>query len=224
MPTEFGTLKLDFLDKLKEWQGYQLFEPERLEKWIEHLNACGIKADIDWIPTEVKELSGIGFPSLGRILFHDAAIDYVEIIKGTYHTESRRGSRRIRKITYEQHFFVNVPERIIDPPKAKRKPKRSLWLIGKVRGYRWHGKRFAERLAGDGKLNNALDQAGEQKIKIHYDGKKNRVIIKRPYIGMIERFGSSGFGGRQPIYKLPALEVLQAYNRIAKHIRKYVGA
>lgn len=211
-----------------------MLEPDRLDAWGFYLAHCGIRSEIEWWLALDDVLRGSISGSrlcIGRLRLYDRPIDCVEIMKWTSSSETSvtiMGRERSKKqLSYEDHFVIQVSERrLIDPPRARRKPKRSLWIVGRVTDYQWRGTRFAQQLAADAHLNRMLAESGEQEIRIKYDRRASCIRVVRPYIGMTQHVESSllRFQAEMiPDYHLPTPEALAAYENIARQARAYAG-
>jgi len=128
------------IDRMRELgvDGY-LLERDRVEAWLTHLYECDMEAELESVP----ELRGVHFGtrrSLGRVRLHNAAFGCIELFRSTTTTTTDTnlvlGGKSTQKVSYEDHFIIDVPERkLADPPKAMRKPRRAYWLVGRVLGY-----------------------------------------------------------------------------------------
>ena len=210
-----------------------------MDAWVEHLKECRVSAEVE-LRAKLEDVrtmhrgEGMNFASfsLGRIRLHDCAIDHIEIIKASGSSSSSidiigMPKRTRTKMYYEDHFLIDTPERKpIDPPRAKRKPKKAYWIFGKVLEYRWRGGRFAGTLASDNTLNKILNEEGEEKIDIGYDRGRNCICIERPYIGMTIDMKSGLIRHSTELsrhYNFPSRKAFKAYEYIARKGRAYIG-
>lgn len=230
---------MDQLKALKERAAQFVLEPERVDAWIDYLKECRVRAELEWtakledVHTVHREgRTRFSSFSLGRIRLHGSAINHIEIIKASGSSSSSidvigMPERTHTKMVYEDHFLIDVPERgPIDPPRARRKPKKAYWIFGRVLEYRWRGGRFAEILASDATLNKVLAEEGEEKIHIGYDRGRNCICIGRPYIGMTIDTKSGLIRHSTELsrhYNFPSQEAFKAYEHIARKIRDYAG-
>ena len=235
----------DQVRKLKEELTHLALEPERVEAWLAHLHAYGISAEIEWRPETLNDAVRFSRTWLGRIRLHSAPINCIELTKNVSAQETRWSGRTNQAIFYEDHFLIEAPERgVIVPVRAKRVPKRSFGLFGKIQGYQWRGGPLAQRFALDAALERILSGAVEGTITIHFDKNRRAVCIARRYVGMtthatrtvpMQGDGEEGtilgklmkavgvLGSIQTDYRLPSPEVLGAYLDMAREIRKYAG-
>lgn len=230
---------LDKLKELKEQAAQFILEPERLDALAGHLNECGLQAEVE-CQAKLEDVhvtrgeSGSSFAPfcIGRIRLYDSPLDHIEIIKSSGSSSTSvdvigARERTRTKMNYEDHFIIDVPgHELVGVPRAKRKAKRALWIVGKIIEYRWRGGRFAEDLAGDASLNRMLAASGEGKIIVRYDRSGNCIRIVRPYVGMTIDMKSGLIRHDWKIdtqYNFPSREALTAYASIALHARAYAA-
>lgn len=224
---------MDRLQALKEQAARMLLEPERVDAWVTHLAECGFQGEVEsrLQLDDVLRYSRIPRLCLARIRIHGRPIDCIELVKfssssGTS-TTTLGTERSETRFNYKDHFIIELPERrLADPPRARRKPKRAYWLFGKILAYQWRGQCFAEQLAADTALNEALTQSGEGKIIVKYYRSENCIRIVRPYVGMTRHVESGLLRFHANIethHHLPTPQALGAYEQIARMARSYAG-
>jgi len=209
--------------------------------WVEFLKGCGVKAEVQWLPKledvpSVQREDSIHLPRfcIGRIRLHERPIDHIDLIKsvgsGGVSTSVdvigiQEWSRT--KVRYEDHFVIRIPKhKLVEPPRAKRKPKRAYWIFGRVLEYQWRGGRIAENLASDATLNRELVDSDEGKVRIRYDANHDGISIMRSHIGMMIEARNGLIRHSREIhtyYNFPTREGLMAYEHIARQVRQYVG-
>ncbi len=223
----------DTMDTHNEQALRLLLEPERMEEWLAHLAACGFEAEMAWRakPEERRKVIDTSGGCIARIRLHKSPINMIEIIKPHVVSESSLGApgnRKLkRRIQCEERFMIELGScRIVTPPRAQRRAKRAFWIVGRVVGYQWHGKDFADELAAERTLNRALDKAGEEKIIINYNRHKHRIEILRPYTGTAQGVEMGGLPDPVRLdsrYHLPSPEALTAYEHLARLAKAYAG-
>jgi len=231
---------MGLMNKLREMHDNLVrlaLEPERLDAWLEHLAGCGVQGEVEWRPHDLidakKGTGRSGWPlCYGKLRLQNTAIDRIHFIKGQMASSTSSSfivkSTTRQKIMYEDRFYIDAQAHLpVADVRAKRRPKRAYWIFGKILGWRWKGGRFAQKLAADRLLNDALLQNDEGKITIRYNKRQRAYCIRRPYIGMTTTTTSgmfTGFKGEiNPEYHFPAKEALQAYHRIAQYVRAEAG-
>jgi hypothetical protein len=222
-----------------------VLEPERVAAWVQHLQGCGMHAELAWRPSNLVEAQQSGRCCIGRIQLRKAPIDYVELIVCGPPPEEPSTGRVTREYRHEDRFYIRTAQ--AGPGgnlRASRKPERRFWVGPRTGTYHWRGGPLAQELAEDQALNRILSQESAGRIEVKPDRQAGGVYISRTYVGtrtlaepgqgtvgditpggafgrLLERVGLWGEIIRD--YQLPSRALLEALGRIGNHVRRHVG-
>jgi hypothetical protein len=196
------------------WQGHEQSKPPAIKqvfklakkvfKWdVEnkvdllraHLEGMGIRAVI------VKK-GGFSSTLKGVIKIEGRNIDSIEFRQGTEGGEG--GSRVVYELVY---CISDETQRAGEQVKAKIKEQKTGLLQGEVIDFYWVGGAVVNLLNEDADLKRMLLAAADTKIQVKPDRRGKRVRIIRPWNLSFSTF-------------LPSRDCFEAYDRIARHVRR----